>query len=543
MRSNLRVSVPAFVLLLAVACGGGKKGDTEKPGMGNDGETGPAAASEEDRLPAIPASPAPIPNLVLATVSIGDPQGQFAGLAAFADAVQPGFGAMMSPAQVLQGVAGSVGAPGIDGVDLAKPIHLLLLDPQKGGGQALLVVAVADQAKMAASVGGGAVMQVHGGFAAVGSGPALQAASPYALSNLARSAPPKNAHAVIYMNRIMEAYGPQLDATLRQSMGGNPDAAEKKMAEGVVKLLGSVERIEADIEASGQLANATFSVFPQQGSALASWGGMQKPADYSVAARLPAGQWLMVAAGRLDWGPMQAFVSEMAAAQGKPEMAAWVGVFGQEVAFALLAKEDKTVRMAGLVGVTDSKKLGGLVVEYVKKMASEKPPVESMQMSAKVNAYKTGGASLHSITLQPGPQTPDAEKKQFEKAFGKAGMKSYFGVAGDWMVFSLDKDKGAKSMAAKLVQNSKAKQPKSALGAAFEKALADSKAKNESGVMIFDLSALAPDPSKAQGADVTVGLGFEGPVMRTRFTVPPQTLRFFMQQRMGGGQPPPPPQP
>jgi hypothetical protein len=539
MRANLRETVPAFVLLLAVACGGGKK-DTDKPSMGNESGEGDQAASDADKLPSIPASPAPIPDMVLATISIGDPQGQFAGLAAFADAVQPGFGAMMSPAQVLQGVAGSVGAPGIDGVDLAKPIHLVLLDPQKGGGQSLLVVGVADQNKMIGSVGGGAALQVHDGFAAVGSGAALQAASPYALSNLAKSAPPKNPHGVIYMNRIMAAYGPQLDAAMRQSMGQNPDATEKKMAEHVVKVLGSVERIEADIEASGQLANATFSVFPAQGSPLATWTGLQKPSDYSVAARLPAGAWLMVAAGRLDWGPMQGFLAEIASAQGKPDMAAWMGVFGQEVAVALLAKEDKTVRVAGVVSVADSKKLGPLTLEYVKKMATEKPAVDKMEVSAKANAYKTGGASLHAITLKPGASTSDEEKKQFEKVFGKAGMKSYFGVAGDWMVFSLDKDKGAKQMAAKLVANTKAKTPKSALGATFDKALADSKARNESGVMVFDLSALAPEPSKAQGAEVTVGLGFDGAVMRSRITVPPTTLRFFMQQRMGGGQPPPP---
>jgi len=61
--------------------------------------------------------------------------------------------------------------------------------------------------------------------------------------------------------------------------------------------------------------------------------------------------------------------------------------------------------------------------------------------------------------------------------------------------------------------------------------------------MVFDLSALAPDPTQAKGAEVTLGLGFEGPVMRTRLTVPPATMRFFVQQQMRGGQQPPPPPP
>ncbi len=542
MRPNLRESLLASVLLLAAACGGGKK-DADKPPGGEAAGEQAEGAGDEQRLPSIPNKPAPLPNTVLAAVSVGDPQGQLASMASYADAVQPGFGAMLAPSQLVQGVAAIVGAPGLDGVDLGKPLHLLLLDPQKGGGQALLVAAVADQRKIAGTVGGGAAMQVHGGYAAIGTAAALQAASPYALSNLAKTTPPKNPHAVIYMTRIMESFGPQLDATLRQSMGGDPKPAEKKVAEGLVKMLSSVERIEGDIEASGQLATASFAVHPVKGSPLAQWSGLQKPSDYTVASRLPAGSWLMVAAGRIDWGPLQGFMSDVATAQGKPEMAEWIGVFGQEVALALLAKEDKTVRMAGLVAVTDAKKLGDLIAGYIKKMASAPTPMDSMEVTAKANAYRTGGAALHGITIKPSAQTSPEEKKEFEKVFGKGGIKSYFGLAGSWMVFSLDKDKPAKGLAAKLVQSSKSKQPKSALAQTFEKALTESKTRNESGIMVLDLSSVAPDPAAAKGAEVTLGLGFEGPVMRSRITLPPATLRFFVQQQMRGSQQPPPPPP
>lgn len=542
MRPNLRESLLASVILVAAACGGGKK-DAEKPPGGETAGEQAEGAGDEQRLPAIPDKPAPLPNTVLGAISVGDPQGQLTAMAAYADAVQPGFGAMLSPAQLVQGAAAMVGAPGLDGVDLSKPLHIILLDPQKGGGQALMVAAVADQGKMAGTVGGGAVLQIHGGYAAIGTASALQAASPYGLSNLAKTTPPKNPHVVIYMTRIMESFGPQLDATLRQSMGGDPKPAEKKVAEGLIKTLSSVERIEGDLEATGQLATASFAVHPVQGSGLAQWSGLQKPSDYSVASRLPAGSWLMVAAGRIDWGPLQGFMAEMAKADGKPEMAEWMGVFGQEVAFALLAREDKTVRMAGLVAVTDGKKLGELIAGYIKQMAAQPKAMDSMEVTAKANAYRTGGAALHGITIKPSAQTSPEEKKEFEKVFGKGGIKSYFGLAGSWMVFSLDKDKPAKALAAKLVQNSKSRQPKSALTDTFEKAVADSKTRNESGVMVFDLSAAAPDPAAAKGAEITLGLGFEGPVMRSRVTIPPATLRFFVQQQMRGSQQPPPPPP
>jgi hypothetical protein len=220
-----------------------------------------------------------------------------------------------------------------------------------------------------------------------------------------------------------------------------------------------------------------------------------------------------------------------------------MNVLGQEIGVALLAKEDRTVRAAGLFAIADDAKAGQLLKDYVAKMAAQPHDMDGMQVKAKANAYKTGGASLHGITVQPGAQASPEEKKEFEKAFGKAGLKSYFGVAPGWMVFSLDKDKGAKALAAKLVSSAKSKQPKSSLAATFEKALADSKTRNESGVVVFDLSAVAADPAQAQGAEITMGFGFDGPVMRSRFTIPPATFRFFVQQQMRGGGAPPPPSP
>jgi hypothetical protein len=323
-------------------------------------------------------------------------------------------------------------------------------------------------------------------------------------------------------------------------MGANPTEADKKAAEGLIKVFGSIERLEGDLEASAQMASASLAVFPVQGSVLAQWNGLQKPSDYTVASRLPAGSWLMVSAGHFDLGPLQGFLGQLATAKGYPEVAAWLSLLGQESAVALLAKQDKTLRMAGLVAVTDGKKLAQLAADYAKKTAAKPPAMDSMDMSAKANAYRTGGSSLHAITLKPGAKMSADDKKEFEKIYGKGGLKTYFGVAGDWLIFSLDKDQGARSLAAKLVQGSKSKQPKSGLAQSFEKAVADSKARSESGVMVFDLGALAPDPSKVQSAQLALGIGFEGPVMRSRLTLPPDTLRFLVQQQMRGGQQPPP---
>ena len=534
----------ASLLLFAVAsCGGGKKGDSTTPGGGEggapDGAGGGAAAGGQQALPEIPSKPAPQPASVLATFSIGDPKGQLAELAAYVDAMQPGMGAMVG-ANFVPSLSGIVGAPGLDGYDLSKPLHILILDPKKGGGEVLLVMGVADQQKLAGSVGGDAMVQIHDGFAAIGKGPSLAAASPYALSNLAKSTPAAHPVAVFHMNKIMDSYGNEVLQQLRQNFGASKTPAEMKAADAMVKALSSVERIEAALQANAQTATISFAVFPVASSVLAQWGQAQKPSDYSVASRLPNAPWLMVAAGHIELGPMASFWADIAAAQGNPAVGELFAAMGQDIAIGLWAK-DKAVRVAGLAAVKQGgdKALGKFLSDYATRMAKDPKAMDSMEVTSKPNAYKTGGASLHEITVKPGKATDPAAAKEFTTTFGKGGIKSYFGVAGAWMVFALDKATAAKGLAAKVVSGAKAKTPKGSLAKTFADAIAESKQRKESGVIAFDLSQVAKDPKLAKGAHVTLGLGFEGAVMRARMTIPPATGRFMMQQ-MGGGMAPMP---
>jgi hypothetical protein len=539
MRVTLRASVP-FLLLLA--CGGGSKDGTTTPGGGaGEGDQGGEGGGDggAQALPEIPSSPAAMPATVLATFSIGNPKAQLADLSAYADAINPGMGAMIG-ANFLPSVSGIVGAPGLDGYDLSRPMHVLILDPKKGGGDILLVIAVADEQKLVGSVAGGALVQVHDGFAAIGRGPALVSASAYALSNLAKTQPPAHPLAVFHMNKIMDAYGTEVDRQLRDSMGSSKSPAEMKAADGMVKALKSVERIEAALQANAQTATATFSVFPAAGSGLAAWGTMQKPSDYTVAQRLPKAGWLMVAAGRIDLGPMAAFWSDLAAADGK-ELGQLFAAFGSEMAVGLWVK-DRAVRVAGLVALKPGaeKTLATFLADYVGRMVKAPKKMDSMEVTAKLNGYRTGGAALHEITIKPGKDADPQMVKEVQATFGKGGIKSYFGVAGSWMVFALDKDKAARGLAAKSVTGAKAAKPKVSLDKVFADAVADSKSKNESGIMAFDLSQAARDPKQAKGAVVTVGLGFDGPVMRTRVTIPPATGKFIVGQMMGGAMAPGP---
>ena len=367
----MRRLAPLCLTLAAIACGGGTKDSHTTPGgMAAAEDEAPAGdAAQPTRLPEIPASPAPMPDAVLATVSIGDPQGQLTQLGAFGDAVQPGIGAMVGT-QAMGGLASIVGVPGLAGYDMTRPIHVVVFDPQQGGADFLLVVAVKNEQQLVGSVGGGSMVQVHDGYAAVGRGAALLAGSAYALSNLAKTTPPKELHAVLHMNRVMDRYRPRLERELQQSMGRSNTDAERKAAEGMLKALSSIERIEASIEASATSATVSMNVFPTQGSTLATWASAQQPASYDVAGRLPKGPWLMVAAGRIDWSPMKEFWTALAEAQGNAKLSEWFSAVGKEIAFAVWAKKS-AIRMAGLAEVVNGKLLTDLMKAYVVEMAAK----------------------------------------------------------------------------------------------------------------------------------------------------------------------------
>ena len=101
-----------------------------------------------DALPTIPATPQPAPDDLLVTASVGDPLAALAALVDYADAVQPGIGAMLTPAGAIQ-LAASRGLD-LRGVDLTRPVRGLLLDPRAHAVPVIAVVAVADEAALRA---------------------------------------------------------------------------------------------------------------------------------------------------------------------------------------------------------------------------------------------------------------------------------------------------------------------------------------------------------------------------------------------------------
>jgi hypothetical protein len=93
-------SLVVAVLVLTLGCGGKAAPPAAAPAARAEVPVEPAAPPlvvEDDALPEIPTTPQAAPAELLAVASIGDPIATLAALAAYADAVRPGIGAMVTP--------------------------------------------------------------------------------------------------------------------------------------------------------------------------------------------------------------------------------------------------------------------------------------------------------------------------------------------------------------------------------------------------------------------------------------------------------------
>jgi hypothetical protein len=532
----------ALALVALAACGGGQKNDDTTTTRAGAGATGAAGAMPGDTapLPAVPDQPVPEPSSVLAVFSLGDPAGQFGQIGKFADAVQPGAGAMATPANLMPPLAAAVGAPGLDGYATDRPLWVVGLDPSVAGASVVLVVAVGDEARLKGSVGGSAELLVHGAYAAIGTRAALRAVGPWALSSLVTKAPPPELSVVVHLARFMKGQGArQMEAAMRSGAASGGRREGRQAVEGMISVLHQVDRLEGSIVADASGLTVNGWVVPIAQSGLAAFAAAQQPTDYGFVARLP-GDWpSMLYAGRLDLGPFKSFFVQFAAGQGgaAAQIAQIFDLLGTEQAVGV-AIRDGSPRMAAMIALTDGKQAAGLVDAAAKILAKAGPlALDSMAATVKPGALKVAGGALHEISFAPAPQATAEEKQAYAKMWPK-GMKVHAGVVGGALIAAIDRDPAAVKALAK---NTGPKPPKPKYGKHVSSAIAVSTDRRESALVLVDVAMWglihkSADPTaaapKSDRPPVAVGLGFDGGRVSGRIYLPVEQLKGMMQRAM-----------
>ncbi len=231
------------------------------------------------------------------------------GIRAFANAIRPGAGAMLTEGLIRQQVAGLAEVSSIDGLDSNAPTYVLVVDD----GAALKGAAVVGKvrnAKAVAALGAGRSV-VKNGWAIVGAKPLVQKLAPYALASLPALAPVTSPTAVVYMPQVLARYQTEIAAGREQflkqmavAQGSTQMAAmTQSVMDGMFSFVTDSEQVIIGVDVTKDIGAIDVAMTPKASSRLATFVSAQHPSDYGLLARLPANNAPILFAGHIDSGP------------------------------------------------------------------------------------------------------------------------------------------------------------------------------------------------------------------------------------------------
>ncbi len=520
MIRSTKTSLLALIVGLSAACGGPAKTATpadqkEPPAEAVLVDQASGGSSDVSKL-VIPSAPVAAPATLMAEVLLSNPNHQITQIATFADAVQPGMGAFVTPASLMQMLEGMVGAVGIAGLDLNAPTYVTITD----GNRFVIVGTVASEADLMDSLSSGSTQVItHEGFAAIGSSEALMEVAPYALSTLVKRPVPDKPTLSLYLSKILAgSHGDELRSDLMNNIGS--DDASRAVAAVLIETINSVEVLHTSLDADPAAAVIAMQAIVKDG-ALKDFIGKQKPADFSVLDRIGTGPWGMVAAGRFDLSLIAPMVNKMVEAENNPmltQIAAQLGNLGGEMAIAL--NMPKTPELVMAMELIDAASLAQ-ILDSIVALAASQPNLDmgGMPATLKPLSLKTRGGSLHELKLNPA--------NDFQKElYGKKGVSAFFGVAGNNLLATFGVN--AKKYANVLV-TANAKIP--GKGTKLAAAVAQAKAAGESLLFAVDVLSLQGQRPPKDVDPILLGIGFSGNAVQARMVLPTE----FVKEAAAGG--------
>jgi hypothetical protein len=431
---------------------------------------------------AAPATPSAPSAPVLARFTCGDPDGELHKLALYADQVSPGAALLFQQDDLLRVVGEVIGSPGLAGVDLARPLHMIWLR-DRTETRAVVVVAV-DERALRPSLQPATHAIVERGVAVLGREDDVAAAAPAALAAYAHAVPAALVGTVDATRLDAEGRGElfmMANAFAIQALGETAmPATEKALA-----MFGQLERIDGALAIDRDRVELVAELRPTAGGALAAFVAAQRATDYGFAAALGPTRFPLVMAGALAWGPLEDVVAAAVAnATGAP-LAALTPISGWLVAGAELGGERRATAVVKQAPVDLAARLGDLA----------RPPDGGKP--ARVAGGGRRGASYHLAS---------AGRDELNAIGAGAGTA--------WLVL------GPRPAGQRWLAGAARGAPAPVLGQALDA----SRALGESATVAIDLAgrdAATPPAARAPEARaLALGLGFAGGLIRMRATIP-----------------------
>jgi len=497
--------------------------------------SGPAAAQGK------PAQP---PELLM-SVGIG-PDNTLDTLRAYANALQPGVGMMVTHAALRHQIAGMTTAVSLEGLDDNGTIYVLAVDggPQLKG--VAVVGRVADDAKLTQNVAPAHLLKKNG-WAVIGPKAVAEKVAPYAFGNLAGQAIAGPPVATVFTSNLMVRYKSEiadarkkLTSGLGPASGGQMAAVMQSYFDGLISALGDSERVIVTFDINKDVAAVDLALVPKNGTRLGKLVALQQPADYALVSKLPASTAPILVAGRLDAGPYRTGMLEtlvqLYGPGTPPSMATAFGAILKaatgDFAMAMNMQGAKGMEMTQLFGLADANAANKAITQLLD--AFKKPQaITTMGMTV---TYTTNpkpvtydGVALPGLdAVYDFSKAPPDTKAMMEKMIPKTGVTTRVATFDQLGLVALSGDGSAAASAA--IDAVRGKGKRFAPTAQITDFLAGSRVRKESLAMVMDVGGITGQG--ATGRSMMISIGFADKRAHLRLTLPAATFRG-----LAGGRP------
>jgi hypothetical protein len=497
-----------------------------------------------------PTPTPPPPDAVVATVSTASLAKAVGGIRDYAEAIRPGTGLFVREELIAASLAREAGAVSLEGLDLAGPVHLILLD---GPTRTVVVGKAADRAALEKGRGG-AHLSVRDGWALVGPKDAVELVAPWAVPGLvgARTASaPGSIEATAWIDRLMTRHAAAI-TEMRQAVVSQMSAADPQngavMAEymtAIFNLAGDSARLTATFLIDGDSADLDLALVPKPGSALAGFIAAQKPTDFAAVETLPAAApTAMVMAGRLALGPYRkAALAMFTKMMNVGEDQLFERVFTQ---LADLATGDFAagfsvtpggVTMIEVIPVSDASAAEKAIREVVVATATG-TPVSSMGIRLTHTGHpdlaRHGGAVIHGVTTTVDlDSAPPLQRDLLARMYGDGGQKMHLAFPPGALIASI----GELTLCEQAIDARTGQAARLRLAPSLASFVQAARARRDSILFVMDLVALlrtfraatlpgaAPPAAGLAAPGVALSLGFADRSAHLHITLLAETLR------------------
>jgi hypothetical protein len=491
----------------------------------------------------VDAKPNAPPPELLASVAIG-PVTTFRGLQAYAEAIRPGSGAMLTDQVVRHGIAAAVGASSLDGLDPVSWMYLLVI-ATSGDPEVALLGKVAD-AKALETAAGTDHLVTGGGWAVIGARPLIDRIGPYALSAIAPQPAPRAPSATVYLPQVVARYHTQLEAVRTQLLASFPTAGPGPVGkffasyiDGLASLVTDAERVVVMLEATPDLASLDLALMPRPRSRLATFVGSQRPSEFALLARLPATTPAVLVGGHVELGPYREGVLAMLATVYGPEashdMLATLGaltkVMTGEIAAAMQFGRGTGLAFTQLYGVTDTRAANKALASFLALFKTGRVidmPNMSTTITTNPDTATHDGVVLRSYDTSYDFSMAPEDQRKLLVAMNPGGMQHVELAAFDSLgVIVAGPDSRAE--VGRVIDAVRDKAPRFAAPHVIDDLLAASRAHKDSVALVMDLGvfvAMATGAPMGSGTEpALLSFGTADRTLHIRIALPATTLR------------------